>query len=185
MQTLFILYNTHHPSDYPPSLLANARWKPVLIQPKKSQTALFPLPQVSLALTSPHPFHSLPSNIRKSSALNLNPSTSHSAWILSLLILSGDIETNPGPPTTKYPCGVCSRPCRISQPAIQCDTCDTWIHKKCLEIDPVSWKSLANTSISWHCLNCALPNFSSSLFDDFDIQKLCSNSFAPPPNENP
>ena len=98
MQTLFILYNTHHPSDYPPSLLANARWKPVLIQPKKSQTALFPLPQVSLALTSPHPFHSLPSNIRKSSALNLNPSTSHSAWILSLLILSGDIETNPGPP---------------------------------------------------------------------------------------
>ena len=98
------------------------------------------------------------------------------SWLISLLILAGDVETNPGP--TKFPCGVCSRPCKKNQDQVQCDTCDQWFHKKCFVINPTNWKALVGTNISWHCTNCALPNFSSSLFNEFNEPSPSRNPFA-------
>lgn len=165
-----------------------------LIQPEKSQQALFSLSQVSFALTSPDSFSQSPYHIRKSLVLNLNSTNSPTAWLFSLLIISGNVESNPGPPTMRYPCGVCSKPCRKNQKSIQCDTCETWIHEKCAHIDPHNWAILANTSISWHCLNCALPNYSSSLFNSFNQSAPSPNPFQilnslpedhPPPSQPP
>ena len=41
--------------------------------------------------------------------------------------LAGDIETNPGPRTPKYPCGECKKACtsyKGSQASILCDSCN-------------------------------------------------------------
>ena len=46
-----------------------------------------------------------------------------------LIILAGDVSTNPGP--VLDPCGICSRGCRRNQKAIQYDNCDSWFHAKC------------------------------------------------------
>ena len=98
------------------------------------------------------------------------------SWLSALLILSGDLELNPGPGNCKYPCGVCSRPVKKNQKAVQCDSCDTWIHKKCMLMNTQIYEALANTSISWHCCSCGLPNFASSLFDSTASLNM-SNSF--------
>ena len=90
----------------------------------------------------------------------------HALFLLSLLVLSGNVELNPGP-VFKYPCGTCSRPCRINQPSIFCDNCNIWFHKKCLKLNSLVFQDLANSSASWICCQCGLPNFSSSLFDSF------------------
>ena len=87
------------------------------------------------------------------------------------------MELNPGP-TYKYPCGACSRPCKSNQQAILCDNCDCWFHKKCLSMNSAVYEALANSSCSWICCQCDLPNFSSSLFDSTP-SFINSNSFAP------
>lgn len=45
---------------------------------------------------------------------------------LCLMILSGDVETNPGP--TQYPSSVCEMPVRSNPQAL---LCDHWAHCKC------------------------------------------------------
>ena len=49
-----------------------------------------------------------------------------------LLLFSGDIESNPGP--AKFPCGICRRPVRENQAGVQCDLCDYWVHKRCVNM---------------------------------------------------
>ena len=43
------------------------------------------------------------------------------AVIVTLLLASGDIETNPGP--VQYPCTVCEKPVKRNQCGIMCDDC--------------------------------------------------------------
>ena len=47
-------------------------------------------------------------------------------FLFSLLLLGGDIQSNPGP--VKYPCGICERPVKYNQRGIQCDFCNKWHH---------------------------------------------------------
>ena len=84
--------------------------------------------------------------------------------LLALLIMSGDIEQNPGP-GTKYPCGMCNRTVARNHRAVCCDECDSWLHIKCCGIDPKTYTNLVNSNCSWICPTCTLPNFSDSLFD--------------------
>lgn len=49
---------------------------------------------------------------------------------LCLFILSGDIALNPGP-KYHYPCGACSKPVKVNQKGVQCDSCNAWYHTKC------------------------------------------------------
>ena len=80
----------------------------------------------------------------------------------------GDILRNPGP-EWKYPCGVCQKPVKNNQKGLQCDSCDLWYHTNCCRVNDIVYNALANSSCSWICCGCGLPNFSSSLFDIFDI----------------
>ena len=73
-----------------------------------------------------------------SSPLLSKSSSKYKLIILSLLLLAGDLEVNPGPTTTftsrqgrkiKYLCGNCSREC-VSD-CICCDNCNRWFHIKC------------------------------------------------------
>ena len=95
--------------------------------------------------------------------------------ILSLL-LSGQIEPNPGPRAPKYPCGECHKAVKWGKPSIQCDNCDTWYHKECIQMISVNFQAhVDNSDLSWICCGCALPN-SSSLFDSFTSQNTSIDS---------
>ena len=90
---------------------------------------------------------------------------------LLLLLLSGDVHSNPGPRPPKYPCGICNKAVKWDHknPSVCCDSCDTWFHQKCLVMPDAVFEGIKN--VSWECVQCGLPNFSTSLFDStiFDL----------------
>ena len=69
---------------------------------------------------------------------------SKSYLLLNLLLLCGDINTNPGP-NWKYPCGSYKKPVKSNQHGIQCDSCDSWIHTCCLGMNNDEYQLLANS----------------------------------------
>src|SRR6188768_3362291 len=63
-------------------------------------------------------------------------------WLASLLLLSGDVEENPGPPKTNQPststkqtwtCQICTNKINHNQTSYLCHNTDHWVHKKCSE----------------------------------------------------
>ena len=68
-----------------------------------------------------------------------------------ILILSGDIQSNPGPRPPKYPCGICSRAVRNGQDGIQCDQCDIWHHRDCMQMCMPVYVAMQNPDISRLC----------------------------------
>ena len=71
-----------------------------------------------------------------------------------MLLLSGDINLNPGP---TVPCCICSKSLR--QKIIFCNKCQSWFHKKCVNISEAEYKILRSLPIEsknyccHHCLN--------------------------------
>ena len=103
--------------------------------------------------------------------------TSQLLYLSSLLLcLASDIEVNPGPYTPKCPCNICQKAAKWGQQAIQCDGCDLWYHKSCLTMSTAEYDALTNTSVTWICCNCDLPNFERSLFSQSNIETR--NSFS-------
>ena len=64
----------------------------------------------------------------------------------------------------KFPCGICTKPCRSNQHAIACDTCDTWYHVTCMNMPLGVYRGIT-PNVSWICFKCGIPNFSTTLFD--------------------
>ena len=93
----------------------------------------------------------------------------------TLLLTIGGIELNPGPKATKFPCGVCDKACRWNQKAVACDNCDQWYHADCMGISNSMYESLSNTSVSWICSKCEIPNHSTILYES---TMSVSNSFS-------
>ena len=90
--------------------------------------------------------------------------------LILLLLLAGDVESNPGPiRTARNKCNICSKTCTKKQRAIQCDSCDQWYHSTCLHMNTPVYIALENKDVSWHCLQCGMPQFSSGLFDSHDL----------------
>ena len=96
--------------------------------------------------------------------------------LCSILLLSGDIQQNPGPP--KYPCGLCHKLVKRNQRAIECDECSEWFHTKCIHMTSQTFNDLgADTKLLWLCNRCMFPNFSTSfLLSDSQISAT-PNSF--------
>ena len=84
-----------------------------------------------------------------------------------LLVISGQIELNPGPKhNIKFPCGECSKAVRWGQKAIACDTCDKRFHSTCIEMNSFIYDVYENSSdLPWECCNCGVKNISTSLFN--------------------
>ena len=88
----------------------------------------------------------------------------HQRSICKLRIqLSGDVQLNPGPRI--YPCQICYKPVTWTTPGVACDDCDNWYHTECLNMPLEIYTGLENTS--WHCFNCGMPQFTSSLMKSF------------------
>ena len=79
----------------------------------------------------------------------------HFSIIGLLLIVSGDIELNPGP--VRFPCGMCGRAVQSNQRGICCDRCDRWFHVRtgCANITGDEYARLSNSSESWVCNICS------------------------------
>ena len=90
--------------------------------------------------------------------------------IFSLLLASGDIETNPGP-IYRYPCSICGKPVMINQQGIACDRCEMWTHAKCCGVSKLEYDYLStlDDSLPWFfptCLLSELPFYTVDLLDD-------------------
>ena len=55
--------------------------------------------------------------------------------VTTCLLLSGDVELNPGP-KYKFPCSSCEKSVRANQKGLQCDECDKWFHSVCEQVPP-------------------------------------------------
>ncbi|CAH1273383.1 Hypp5110 [Branchiostoma lanceolatum] len=99
-----------------------------------------------------------------------------------MILLSGDVELNPGPRAPKYPCGVCHQAVRWEKTdgrkAICCDSCDVWYHTDCMGMSTPAYNAINSPNVSWICCSCGLPNFSSSLFNTTVFETSnCFSSF--------
>ncbi|CAC5416898.1 unnamed protein product [Mytilus coruscus] len=108
----------------------------------------------------------------------LKPSKMLLFFLLLMIMKSNDIQTNPGPSndSTKYLCGTCDQSVNLDHKGIVCQTCDQWFHINCQGIHSKSYEDLNDSRISWHCIICDKPNYSTVLFDLHSIDS--PNSFA-------
>ena len=99
-------------------------------------------------------------------------------FLLLLIAQSNDIETNPGPSndSTKYMCGTCDNTVTWEHKGIVCETCDQWYHIDCQNIHSNTYDQLHDSMISWHCLICDNPNYSTCPYDLHSLS-VTSNPF--------
>ena len=114
-------------------------------------------------------------NVRRSKSVSRRPSSSKHHlknmlyFLLLMLLLSGDVQPNPGPATRggrtpKYPCTVCGRGVRSNSKAISCDVCEGWTHINCCDVSLVVYNDSVKhgTPLSHICDTCLigeLPSF--------------------------
>ena len=72
--------------------------------------------------------------------------------VVVMLLLSGDVQLNPGPPTRtpKYICGVCSKNVNSSHKAMECEDCLTWYHINCVNMGDNIQARLCSIKLSTH-----------------------------------
>ena len=94
-----------------------------------------------------------------------NPNSSHAAgthgarnaWLKWLLLMSGDVEINPGP-VYRFPCTVCETPVRKNQRGVDCDSCRRWTHAACCGMSATEYHQLCTQgeSFPWVCPPCMM-----------------------------
>ena len=90
------------------------------------------------------------------------------AFLSISLVFGGDIEANPGPKSPIFPCRHCNKACcdyKGAMSSILYESCNTWYHAVCVNIDASLLSVLERSSCPWECLNCGLPIFSATLLD--------------------
>ena len=93
---------------------------------------------------SPHPFLT-----QKKSNIVSNP------W-LAMLLLAGDVQSNPGPGRS-YPCTVCQRNVQNKDASVSCDLCNGWSHTVCVGISDEEYGNLMDqNSFNFFCHKCTL-----------------------------
>ena len=84
---------------------------------------------------------------------------------MTLLLASGDIESNPGP--AQYPFTVCEMPVKRKQCGIMCNGCCQWTHAHCGGVEEAEYLLLtAQESCEWFrpsCVQSKLPTASLNL----------------------
>ena len=93
---------------------------------------------------------------------------SNSVAQFNILLLAGDIETNPC--DVKNPCSVCAKSVAKNNRAILCDSCQLWCHIRCGRVSLVEYNRLVSTTtFPWTCQACicrALPFYNDIFIDE-------------------
>ena len=71
--------------------------------------------------------------------------------LISLLILAGDIEMNPGP---RFQCRLCKKYCKASDKVVECEDCEKRFHASCAKLGDNELLKLESGNGSWYCTNC-------------------------------
>ena len=118
---------------------------------------------------------------KRCSPLFLTGSNSNKLLTITVLLLAGDIETNPGPEVVQntFPCGLCEVDANWSEGGIACESCDVWYHRSCADLNMSSFNRLASSSRIWICAKCHSSNFSHYPFHYSLLYLNVSNSFDP------
>ena len=71
-----------------------------------------------------------------------------------LILLSGDVECNPGP--VRHPCTECCKSVRSNQQGIYCDWCERWTHAACCSVSSKEYNHLSSQGEDheWICPTC-------------------------------
>ncbi len=134
------------------------------------------------------PKHLAPKHNHTSKIENKKCRRRHTFFLLLILLLSGDVERNPGPTTetiinnSQFPCNICTDEVTWNEDALQCEGCDDWIHRKCMCMSLEEYSRLGHLNITWICPKCGLLNLSLSLFisnSTENMSTLSRNSFEP------
>ena len=67
-------------------------------------------------------------------------------------------DTNKPRNYAKDPCGICKKKVKTDQKAIQCDSCESWVHISCNKTSPSEYEQLVYKSDLWHCRVCNIKN---------------------------
>ena len=98
---------------------------------------------------------------------NRSKPASISTLTMLLLLISGDIQLNPGPsaePDTSV-CPECNILVDWEEEGIECECCCFWYHRKCINMSKETYNLHNNhASLEWYCIKCDMPSFTSSLF---------------------
>ena len=68
-----------------------------------------------------------------------------------LIILAGDIETNPGP---RSRWSLCKKYCKVSDKVIECTDCEKRFHAKCSNLGDDDLLKIETGNNDWYCTNC-------------------------------
>ena len=66
---------------------------------------------------------------------------------LLLLLMSGNVQPNPGP---IFPCSVCAGNVTWQGKSVQCCACSKWVHRRCSQLSLSQFRALGS-SHSWSC----------------------------------
>ena len=107
------------------------------------------------------------------------PPTNKNFHLLIQILLGNQVETNTGPRTPKWLCGSCCKAVTWKSKALECDSCKNWYHINCQgQMSDSMYLIMDNSNISWNCLKCGLPNFSSTFFNQSIPSSLSENLFS-------
>ena len=80
-----------------------------------------------------------------------------STFQLTRITTSGDVCPNPGPPTTKPSCQMCSRTIAHNHRALHCNLSGLNYHMKCGQVTAKEYKSIQLRDLkTWICNSCLL-----------------------------
>ena len=72
------------------------------------------------------------------------------AMISMLLLLSRNVEVNPGP-NYKFPYSRCDNPVKLNQDGLQCYGCNLWFHRMCESLSKSTYLALSSSNEDWLC----------------------------------
>lgn len=85
--------------------------------------------------------------------------------IVLSLVMSGDVETNPGPTATARVCNICDSSGRCNQLFVTCNECSAFSHKTCAKLKTSAYRRISLRRDRWTCWKCSMPQLSNSYFD--------------------
>ena len=125
------------------------RWSgdAVGVPPWVMPTSPYPPPAPPPNYLPPAFFFSVLSSFSSQSVFSLTEGSEPALFLRLLLLLSGDIEQNPGP----FPCPTCSRPYQRRIGSIQCSRCKSWTH---YTLACSGLRQRSHIPIGWLCFTC-------------------------------